>query len=162
MQLEFIKIVPSYQCLLRSMDFWLKSITYYRKGGYLQVLLVLYRLYITTLQFHFLQMMSLSFSFPLPFFFSTGATLERSAARRSASGTSWWQHQSPKHINARMEAERRQLRRWLIRILPWLNEHSTSTAVAECSYQYYYMKDTIEGDLPGVIWTSIAMQESRR
>ena len=38
------------------MEFWLMSILHYRKGGYLQVLLMLYRLYSTILQFHFLQM----------------------------------------------------------------------------------------------------------
>jgi hypothetical protein len=55
-QLQFIEIVLSYQCLWRSIAFCLKFIMYYIKGGYLQVLVMLYILYRTILQFLFFLM----------------------------------------------------------------------------------------------------------
>jgi hypothetical protein len=54
--LQYIENVLSYICLWWSMNFRVMSIMYYKKGGYLQVLRVLCRLYITILQIFFLLM----------------------------------------------------------------------------------------------------------
>ena len=50
--------------LWRSIYIWLKSILHYRKEGYLQVLQLLYILYRTIFQFHFLQMSNTFNLFP--------------------------------------------------------------------------------------------------
>jgi len=83
---------------------------------------------------------SSSFSFSFSLFFSVAAQLELRAAARSTSETIWRQHQSPKHISARMEAEWSWLCRWLIRIHPQLKECLTSTAVAKCCHQHHTKK----------------------
>ena len=67
-----------------------------------------------------------SVAFALPFL-----SVEERAAVSSISETTCCRHQSPKHISARIELARRRLQRWLIKILPWLNDRSTSTAVAK-------------------------------
>ena len=87
---------------------------------------------------------SLSFSLALPFLLSAAATLECKAAARSASNTSWWRHQSPKHINARIEDARSRLCRWLMRIRPRLNDRSTSTTVAKTLWVVALEKDMHE------------------
>jgi hypothetical protein len=69
-------------------------------------------------------------SFALPFLLSPAA-LARRAAAISASEDSPTRHQSPTHINAQIEDDRRRLRRWLMRIRPRLKDRLTSTAVAE-------------------------------
>jgi hypothetical protein len=49
MQLEFIEIVLSYQCIRRSIEFRGKSIMNYKRGGYLRVKFLLCKLYTSIL-----------------------------------------------------------------------------------------------------------------